>query len=139
MNDADTLICRGEQSRIDEMLIVDLGRLGKHVGLAIRFLDSNVNESLRVKGSLVQLTSTKARTAKLLLHKFLRHEGLENYRVVMVRPGLVEVMGPKSEKRRTKPDDVNLFPANETIPYYQAAAEMGGVVPKPNRRVRWKP
>ena len=87
----------------------------------------------------MQLTSATARTTKLLLHKFLRHEGLETYRVVIVRPDLVEVLRPKSEKRRPKVHDLNIFPANETIPYYQAAAEMRGIVPKPDRRVRWKP
>ena len=121
------------------MLTVDLKRLGKYAGLAVRFLDSNLNESLSVKGARVQLTSTKARTTKLLLQKFLRQEGLEDYRVIIVRPDLIEVLSPKKEKPHTKHDDVNLFPANETIPYYQAAAEMRGIVPKPDRRVRWKP
>jgi hypothetical protein len=121
------------------MLTVELKRLGKYAGLAVRFLDSNLNESLRVKGARVQLTSTKTRTTKLLLHKFLRQEALEDYRVIIVRPDLIEVLGPKRAKQHTKPDDVNLFPANETIPYYQAAAEMRGIVPKPDRRVRWKP
>ncbi len=120
------------------MLTVDLKGLGKQVRPAVLYLSSQLNETIRVQGTQVQLTSTKARTAKLLIHKFLHHEGLNNYRVVIVHPGLVEVLGPEKEKRHGQPDNVNLFPANETIPYYQAAAKYGGVVPKPGRR-KWRP
>jgi hypothetical protein len=120
------------------MLTVDLKSLGKRAGPAIRYLGSNVNESLRVKGPRVQLASTKARTTKQLLHKFLHQNGLETYRVVITRPDLVEVLKPKGEKRQLPLDNVNMFQNNETIPYYQVAAEWG-VVPKPGRRVKWRP
>ncbi len=119
------------------MLTVDLKRLGKHAGPAVRYLNSQLEEPLRVRGSQVQLTSTRARTAKLLLRKFLRQRGLENCRVVMVHPGLVVVLGPKDEKRATL-ETLSVFPVNETIPYYQVAAGWG-VVPKPWARRRWKP
>jgi hypothetical protein len=51
---------------------------------------------------------------------------------------LVEVLKPKGEKRQLPLDNVNMFQNNETIPYYQVAAEWG-VVPKPGRRVKWRP
>ncbi len=120
------------------MLTVNLKRLGKQVGPAIRYLDAQLGESLKVQGSQVQLRLTKARTAKLMLRKFLRQRGLENYRVVVAHPGLVEVLGPQNEKRHTQPENLSLFPANETIPYYQVAAKWG-VVPKPWARRKWRP
>ncbi len=120
------------------MLTLNLKRLGKQVGPAVRFLDAQLDEPLKAKGDQVQLRLTKARTAKLMLRKFLRQRGLENYRVVVVHPGLIEVLGPQSDKRRTQPENLSLFPANETIPYYQVAARWG-VVPKPWARRKWKP
>ncbi len=52
------------------MLTVELKSLGKQVGPAVRYLKSQLSDSLSVHGTQVKLTSTKARTAKLLLHKF---------------------------------------------------------------------
>ena len=119
------------------MLTVDLKRLGKQVEPAVRYLDAQLGESSKVQGGKVRLRLTKARTAKLTLRKFLRQRGLENYRVVVVSPGLVEVFAPQSQKRHTQPENLSLFPANETIPYYQVAAKWG-VVPKPWARRRWR-
>lgn len=122
------------------MLTIDLKRLGKQAVLAARYLTAHLDEPGRAKGSKIQLTSTNLKIVKLLLHKFLHDNGLDSYRVVSPSPGLVEVLGPKIEKRHPLPDDtINLNARNETIPYYQASAEFGGVVPKPPYRRRWKP
>ena len=122
------------------MLTIDLKRLGKQAGPAARYLTAHLEESGRVKGSKVQLTSTHPKAVKLSLRKFLHDNGLDKYRIVSPSPGLVEVLGPKIEKRHHLPDDtINLDAMHETIPYYQASAEFGGVVPKPPYRRRWKP
>jgi hypothetical protein len=83
------------------MLTVDLKHLGKNVGLAVEFLQSRLDEPLKVKGSQVRLTRTSARAAKLLLHKFLHQRRLEGYRILVVRPGLIEVRAPEMEKRHS--------------------------------------
>ena len=119
------------------MIVVDLKRLGKQAGPAIRYLNSQLDEPITARGALVQLRSTKAKSVKMVLHKFLHQNGMEEYRVAIVRPDFVEVLGPKPEKRQTQPDIGGIVQNNETIPYYQVAAEWG-VVPKPGRR-RWKP
>jgi hypothetical protein len=118
------------------MLTIDLKGPGRQAGPAVRFLNSQLDEPLRLDGSQVQLTSTRDKTAKLLLHKFLRQSRLENY-IVIVHPGLVEVLGPESKKRHAQPENLNFFPANDTIPYYQAVAGIG-IVSKPGRR-KWRP
>jgi hypothetical protein len=122
------------------MLTIDLKRLGKRAGPALRYLTAHLDEPGRVKGSKVQLTSTNHKAVKLLLQKFLHDNGLDNYRVISSSPGLVEILTPKIEKKHPPPEDiVNVNARNETIPYYQASAEFGGVVPKPPYRRRWKP
>ena len=119
------------------MLIIDLKSLGTKVRPATQYLTTRLDDKIRIRGSQVQLDSTRARTAKLLLHKFLRHEGLENYRVVMVHHGLVQVLKPEVRKKRVRQKEPN-YGVPCTIPQYQVAAGMGGLVPTPRRR-KWKP
>jgi hypothetical protein len=82
------------------LLTIDLKELGKNVGPAVEFLRSRLDEPVRVKRSQVRLTDTNARTAKLLLRKFLRQFRPEGYRVLSVNSGLIEVRAPEKEKPR---------------------------------------
>lgn len=120
-----------------DMLAIDLKGLGNRAGSAFRFLAQSIEEPLKLKGGQVYITSINAHAAKLLLHKFLRQQGLEDYRVVVTHPGLLQILEPRPEKKH-RPSEKNAFVQNnETIGYYQAAAGWGDV-PKPGRR-KWKP
>jgi hypothetical protein len=119
------------------MLTIDVKSLGKQVAPVVKYLNSYVDESPRVRGTQIKFTSVKARTAKILLHKFLRQRGIETYRVVTVKPGLVRVLKPENKKKYVYQKQPNLG-APGTIPYYQIAADTSGIVPKPGER-KWKP
>jgi hypothetical protein len=80
------------------MLTLDLKQLNKNVGSTVEYLRSRLDEPVKVKGSQVKLTCANARTAKLLLHKFLHQHRLEGYRVLVVHSGLVEVRAREKEK-----------------------------------------
>ena len=119
------------------MLIIDLKSLGTKVRPATQYLTTRLDDKIRIRGSQVQLGSTRPRTAKLSLHKLLRHEGLENYRVVMDHPGLVQVLKREVRRKRVRQKEPN-YAVPGTIPQYQILARMGGLVPTPRRR-KWKP
>lgn len=113
------------------MLIVELKRLGKNAGAAGRFLGSVVGGSYKDHGNQLQLEGAKARTVKQQLHKFLHDNKLENYRVIIVNPDLVEVIPPRKEKvhsphvRRSKSAR---RVKGLTIPQYWVSAATGGPI-----------
>ena len=99
------------------MLTVDLKQLKKNVRPAVEYLQSRLNEPTKVKGSQVRLTRTNARAAKLLLHKLLHQLQLEEYRIVIVNSGLIELHAPKEEKQHNVRAKQGAKPsAWETIP-----------------------
>jgi hypothetical protein len=118
------------------ILTIDLKSLGERIKPAVEFLSFRLGEPLRTKQNQVQLSSVNARTAKLLLHKFLRRANLKEYRVTVVHPGLITVVKPTAKKKRAveKPRS-SAVPM--TIPQYWGAAAIGGSVPRPRER-KWK-
>jgi hypothetical protein len=99
------------------MITINLKALGKDVGPAVEYLRSRSDDHVQVKGSQVKLPHTSARVAKLLLHKFLRQLRLEEYRIVVVHSGLIDVRSPEKEKRRPARHVEGAKPsAWETIP-----------------------
>jgi len=99
------------------MLTLDLKELKKNVRPAVEYLRSRIREPIDVKRSKVRLSRTNARTAKLLLQKFLHHVRLEGYRILVVHSGLIEVHAPEKEKEHTSRTLEGAKPsAWETIP-----------------------
>jgi hypothetical protein len=101
---------------------------------AIEFLCSKLGLNPRVRGSQIRFQNVRARYAKLELHKFLRERRLKGYRVIVVHPGLVEVLGPRKGKPSIPLKQNRTAPM--TIPEYWTAAALGGTVPQPGRK--WK-
>jgi hypothetical protein len=85
--------------KAESMLTMDLKELGKNVGPGVEYLRSRLDEPVKAKGSRVTLAYTNARTAKMLLHKFLRQSRLEGYRILVVHPRLIEVHAPEKSER----------------------------------------
>src|SRR5690242_6960858 len=81
------------------MLTINLRDLGKNIGPAVQYLESRLDEEVKAKHSQVTLTHTTTRVAKVLLQKFLRQTRLEGHRILVVRPGLIEIRAPEKEKR----------------------------------------
>jgi len=99
------------------MLTIDLKQLKNYVRPAVSYLRSRLDEPIRVRGSQVRLARTNARTAKLLLQKYLHQLRLEGYRILVIHSGLIEVHALEKEKRRTVRAAERAKPAAwETIP-----------------------
>lgn len=88
---------------------------------------SEVEEFLRsrIKGEIVshrtevRIQDARAREVKQLLHKFLHHKGLDSFRVEVVHPGLVEVLGPEHPKPHFARETGGSPPsAGATMPYF---------------------
>ncbi len=104
-------------SKVNEVLTVDLKPLNKFVGPAVEYLRSRLDEPVKIKGSQVKLTRTDARTAKLLLHKFLHRHRLEGYRILVVHSELIEVRAREKEKGHpVRAEEAAKPSAWETIP-----------------------
>ncbi len=99
------------------MITVDLKEIKKNFRAAVDYLRSRLDEPIELKGSRARLKRTNAKTAKILLHKLLHQLQLEEYRIVIVKSGLIEVHAPKKEKQRNARATQGAKPsAWETIP-----------------------
>src|SRR5207247_10028467 len=79
-----------------EQQIVDLARLPGKIGSAVDFLREHVkslNGRVSTKGNQIQVEGLKHKEVKLLLHKFLRHNGLDDHRVLS-QSGILEIVPP---------------------------------------------
>jgi len=61
-------------------LTVELKELHDRANEATHFLKSKVEGKMKIRGSQVQIEGAKTKQVKLLLHKFLHHQGLNHYR-----------------------------------------------------------
>ena len=64
------------------MVPVELRMLPGEARAATKFLQSKVQGRIKVDGNHIEIEDEKARDVKLLLRKFLHHDGLTGYRVV---------------------------------------------------------
>ena len=85
-------------------LRVDLKDLERNAG-SVDYFRSELDGSVKVRGTLVRLHIERARDAKQILHKFVRQAGLAGYREVVVHLGLVKVEAPEEKKRRNSTND----------------------------------
>lgn len=66
-------------------MVVELRMLPGEAGAATRFLQSKIKGRIKVDGNRIEIEDEKGRDVKLLLNKFLHHEGLTGYRVLSQR------------------------------------------------------
>ena len=99
------------------MLRIDLKRLGKNREAAHEYLRSRLKEAPKIKGDIVELATTRVREAKLILHKFLHHSGLEEYRVAVINSGLIEIHEMEVKERCPVEKERGAAPSTwETVP-----------------------
>src|SRR5437899_8874299 len=72
------------------VLTVELKALQDRSSEAAQFLKSKVEGKMKTKGTQLQIEGAKTKEVKLLLHKFLHHQGLNHYRVLS-QSGVLEV------------------------------------------------
>ncbi len=118
------------------MLIVELKQIRGNTGLAAEYLRSKLRGPIGVKGSTLTIAEAKPHEVKLLLNKFLRQRGLENFRVVAPTSGLLEVhrFSIRTEKYEA---EGNPPPPSVTMPYYFPSSGKGSTLfPAGKRRKR---
>ncbi len=101
-----------------EQQIVDLEKLPGKIGLAVDFLRDhvkNVKGRVSTKGNKIQVEGLKHKEVRLLLHKFLRHNGLDDHRVLS-QSGTLEIV-PQHTSTHLRHDQRTPPPAAATMPY----------------------
>ncbi len=99
------------------VLTIELKELHDRVSEAAQFLKSKVEGKMKTKGTQLQIEGAKTKEVKLLLHKFLHHQGLNHYRVLS-QSGVLEVTPPEKHEVHP-PERVGSPPtAAQTTPYY---------------------
>ena len=99
------------------LLTVELKELRDRSSEAAQFLKSKVEGKMKAKGTQLQIEGAKTKEVKLLLHKFLHHQGLDHYRVLS-QSGVLEVTPPEKHIVH-EPERVGSPPtAPQTTPYY---------------------
>src|SRR5437867_9484580 len=97
-------------------LTVELRQLHDRANEATEFLKSKVEGRMKTKGTQLQIEGAKTKEVKLLLHKFLHHQGLNHYRVLS-QSGVLEVTPPEKHILHP-PERVGSPPsAAQTTPY----------------------
>src|SRR5438093_11384077 len=98
------------------VLTVELTELHDRASEATQLLKSKVEGKIRTKGTQLQIEGAKTKEVKLLLHKFLHHQGLNHYRVLS-QSGILEVTPPEKHEVHL-PERVGSPPtAAQTTPY----------------------
>ena len=86
------------------MVTVELEMLPGEAGAATRFLQSKIKGQIKVNGNRIEIEDQKGLDVKLLLHKFLHHEGLTGYRVLS-ESGTVRIVPDDKPVREEKQEN----------------------------------
>jgi hypothetical protein len=97
-------------------LTVELKELHELANEATQFLKSKVEGKTRTKGTQLQIEGAKTKEVKLLLHKFLHHQGLIHYRVLS-QSGVLEVTPLEKHVVTTPRREGSPPTAAQTTPY----------------------
>ena len=101
-----------------EQQIIELGKLPDRTGAAVDFLREHVRDvkgRVSIKGNQIQVEGLKHKEVKLLMHKFLRHNGLDDHRVLS-QGGTLEIV-PQHLVVHSRPQEGTPPPASATMPY----------------------
>jgi hypothetical protein len=101
-----------------EQQTINLGKLPAQIGSVADFLREHVKGvkgRVSTKGNQIQVEGLKHREVKLLLHKFLRHNGLDDHRVLS-QSGTLEIV-PQHLVAHSRPQEGTPPPAPATVPY----------------------
>jgi hypothetical protein len=101
---------------------VELKMLPGEAGAATKFLQSKIQGQIQVDGNRIEINDTEGLDVKLLLRKFLHHEGLNGYRVLS-QGGTLKIVPDNTPAPEEKPEDDKIkgvppFPplSNERLP-----------------------
>jgi hypothetical protein len=98
-------------------LTVELKELHDRASEATAFLKSKVEGKMKAKGTQLQIEGARTKEVKLLLHKFLHHQGLDHYRVLSQR-GILEVTPPEKHVMHEQAREGSPPTSPQTSPYF---------------------
>ena len=101
------------------METVDFGRIPNELGDAADFLKSHVQGKVRISKHQLLVEGPSHKELKLLMHKFLRHKQLDDYRVLS-QSGIL-VLVPEHHiihESGSRSGGGSVPPAAVTMPYY---------------------
>ncbi len=101
----------------DSPLIIELRAIKDRVDEAAQFLKSKIEGKIRSKGTQLHIDGAKTKDVKLLIHKFLHHQGLNNYRVHS-QAGILEILPPEEHIVHEVRPETTPPSAYQTVPYY---------------------
>jgi hypothetical protein len=104
------------------LVTVELKMLPGEAGAATRFLQSKLHGQIKIDGNRIEIEDKEGQDVKLLLRKFLHHEGLAGYRVLS-QSGTLKIVpdnapGHEEKTENDKIKGVPPFPplSNERLP-----------------------
>ena len=89
-------------------MVVELKSIRDKADAAVEFLKLKTGADWKLKGTRVE-AETRTHEVKLLLHKFLRHQGLNNHRV-LVRSRVLEIQQVEPKPPRPEADKIRGVP-----------------------------
>src|SRR5262245_29177040 len=98
-------------------LTVELKAIQDRTSEAAQFLKSKVTGKMKATGTQIRIEGAKTKEIKLLLHKFLHHQGLAHYRVHS-QSGVLEVAPPEKHLAQGPVPSGSPPTAPQTQPYY---------------------
>jgi hypothetical protein len=98
-------------------LTVDLKTIQDRASDAAQFLKSKIKGKMKAKGTQLLIEDARTKDVKLLLHKFLHHQGLDHYRVLS-QNGILAVTPPEKHMIHEATSSGSPPTAPQTTPYY---------------------
>jgi hypothetical protein len=98
-------------------LTVELKELQDRASEATQFLKSKVEGKMTAKGTQLRIEGARTKQVKLLLHKFLHHQGLNHYRVLS-QSGTLEVTPPERHVVHEQGHEGSPPTSPQTSPYF---------------------
>jgi hypothetical protein len=100
-------------------LTLEMKNLGVDAVEVAEFLRPRLKGKIDLHGKELRIEDAKAHDVKLLMHKFLRQKALDDHRVEVVHPGLVEVFPPEHVRVHEHQKGGGSPPSvGATMPYY---------------------
>jgi hypothetical protein len=117
------------------ILTVELKELHDRASEATQFLKSKIEGKMKAKGTQLQIEGARTKEVKLILHKFLHHQGLNHYRVLS-QNGVLEVTPPEKHEAHPLEREGSPPTAAQTTPYYFPQAPV--LTPEKKKKVKPK-
>ena len=124
----------GKQQK-KEIQTVSLGKMSGYLGPLVDFLREHVKDlkgRVLTKGNQIQVEGVKHKQVRLFLHKFLRHAGLDDHRVLS-QSGILEIVPPHVTTRPRR-EEGTTPPAAATMPYLFPGTPAPAVAEKKRRK-----